>query len=138
MHFNDANSRSPLNRSTPIMMNGHHHFLAMNNVSQASFEQQMSNIIGLSVPPITALTTTQTSTLSPIIDPGTITPTSATTLINKPLTTTTPKDKLSISPTSGNSNSSTTSNGTISSAELANFTMINNLNNSNRTKDRAK
>uniref|UniRef100_A0A914Z727 Peptidase M13 C-terminal domain-containing protein n=1 Tax=Panagrolaimus superbus TaxID=310955 RepID=A0A914Z727_9BILA len=39
----------------------------------------MSNIIGLSVPPITALTTTtQTSTLSPIIDPGTITPTSAT------------------------------------------------------------
>uniref|UniRef100_A0AC35FPE2 Uncharacterized protein n=1 Tax=Panagrolaimus sp. PS1159 TaxID=55785 RepID=A0AC35FPE2_9BILA len=58
----------------------------------------------------------------------------------KPLTTTPPKDKLSISPTSGNSNSSTTSNGTISSAELANFAMFNNniSNNSSTTKDRAK
>jgi hypothetical protein len=79
MHFNDANSRSPLNRSTPIMMNGqqHHHLLAMNNVINQSSFDAMSNIIGLSVPPITALTTTQTSTLSPIIDPGIITPISA-------------------------------------------------------------
>jgi hypothetical protein len=143
MHFNDANSRSPLNRSTPIMMNGqqHHHLLAMNNVINQSSFDAMSNIIGLSVPPITALTTTQTSTLSPIIDPGTITPASTSSAItNKPLTTTPPKDKLSISPTSGNSNSSTTSNGTISSAELANFAMFNNniSNNNSSTKDRAK
>uniref|UniRef100_A0A914P6C0 Uncharacterized protein n=1 Tax=Panagrolaimus davidi TaxID=227884 RepID=A0A914P6C0_9BILA len=83
MHFNDANSRSPLNRSTPIMMNGqqHHHLLAMNNVINQSSFDAMSNIIGLSVPPITALTTTQTSTLSPIIDPGTITPASTSSAI---------------------------------------------------------
>jgi hypothetical protein len=44
----------------------------------------------------------------------------------QPLTTP-QKDKLSISPTSGNSNSSTTSNGTISSTELLvspNFSVI--------------